>query len=78
MASERPRDGGTEAPGDAVAQVLDGRRSYDDLDDTSQTLVRHRWRQEIDARLRALDLGAGLEAAGTPYAEFVDGTVVVR
>jgi hypothetical protein len=78
MENARPRDGEAEFPGDAVAEVLDGRRSYDDLDDASQTLVRRHWRQEIDAQIRALDLGAEFEAAGTPYAEFVDGTVVVH
>jgi hypothetical protein len=48
MATTRPGGQGAQFPGDVVAEVLDGRRSYGDLNDSSQALVRDRWRQEID------------------------------
>ena len=62
-----------------IAEVLAGSRSYDDLDDRSQAIVRAEWQERIDARLAALDLRAEFESAGQTYAELDDdGNVVVR
>lgn len=63
----------------AVAEVLAGARSYDDLDARQQALVRAEWKERIDARLDALDFAVELATAGESYVELDDdGKVVVR
>lgn len=62
-----------------IIDVLAGARSYDDLDNRSQAIVRAEWRERIDARLASLNWRAEFEAAGDSYAELDDdGNVVVR
>lgn len=62
-----------------IAAVLAGARSYDDLDDRAQAVVRAEWQERVDRFLASLDLRAEFEAAGESYAELDDdGNVVVR
>lgn len=63
----------------AVAEVLAGARSYDDLDARQQAIVRAEWEERVEARLGALNLAAEFEAVGESYVELEgDGNVVVR
>lgn len=63
----------------AVAGVLAGARSYDDLDSRQQAIVRAEWEERIEERIEALDFAAEFEAVGESYAELDDdGNVVVR
>lgn len=63
--------------GSSVAEALDGKRSYDSLDDRSQTLVRAVWQERICAALESLDLQSEFEAGGERYAALnADGEVV--
>lgn len=62
----------------AVAEVLAGARSYDDLDVRQQAIVRAEWEAGIEARIYALDFAVEFEAAGESYVELDDdGNVVV-
>ena len=62
----------------AVAEVLNGRRQYDQLNAHEQAVVRAEWTERLEARLEALDLGAELASAGKAYAELAEaGQVVV-
>ncbi len=63
----------------AVAEVLNGRRQYDQLNAHEQAVVRAEWTERLEARLEALDLGAELASEGKAYAELDEaGQVVVR
>ena len=63
----------------AVAEVLNGRRQYDELNAHEQAVVRAEWAERLEARLEALDLGAELASEGKAYAELDEaGQVVVR
>lgn len=64
---------------DAVARVLRGDASYDDLgDDEAQAMVRAGWREGLEERVASLDLASQLEEAGVPWAEADDdGRLVV-
>lgn len=61
-----------------IAQVLDLGADFDDLSDEDQATVAAVWSHRMDGRLRSLDMAARSEKAGVPYAELVDGDVVVR
>lgn len=50
-----------------VAEVLAGARSYDDLTDREQAVVRAEWEVRIAERIATLDLVSEFEAAGRPY-----------
>lgn len=64
---------------DAIALVLAGRASYDDLDASAQAVVRASWAKQIDAARDKLDLTERLRASGRPWYEAdADGTLVVR
>ena len=63
----------------AIAAVLAGARSYDDIDARQQAIVRAEWEERVASRIHALDLAAEFEAAGESYAELDDDdNVVVR
>lgn len=63
----------------AIARVLAGQASYDDLDDRGQAVVRATWDEQIAARIAGLDLTEELVAAGEPWAEAdEDGRVHTR
>lgn len=62
----------------SVAEVLNGRRRYDELNAHEQAVVRAEWTERLEARLEALDLGAALASEGKAYAELDEaGQVVV-
>ncbi len=63
----------------SVAEVLNGRRQYDELNAHEQAVVRAEWAERLEARLEALDLGEELAGEGRAYAELDEsGEVVVR
>ena len=63
----------------AVAEVLKGRRQYDELNAHEQAVVRAEWTERLEARLEVLDLGDELASEGRAYAELDDaGKVVVH
>ncbi len=62
----------------AIAETLSGARSYDDLDDEEQAVVRAEWATRLAERRDALDFVAEFAAEGRTWAELDDdGTVVV-
>jgi len=61
----------------SVAEVLNGRRPYDELNAHEQAVVRAEWTERLEARLEALDLGDELAGEGRAYAELDDGGRVV-
>ena len=64
---------------EAIAEVLDGSGSYDDLSMKEQAIVRTEWEARMDALRSALRLDRELEAAGKSYAELdASGDVAVR
>ena len=63
----------------SVAEVLNGRRQYDELNAHEQAVVRAEWAERLEARLEALDLGDELAGEGWAYAELDDaGRVAVH
>ncbi len=63
----------------SVAEVLNGRRQYDELNAHEQAVVRAEWAERLEARLEALDLGDELAGEGRAYAELDDaGRVAVH
>ena len=61
-----------------VADVLEGRASYDDLDRRSQALVRAKWAEQTAANTQGLDLEAEFTTAGRSFAYLDDnGEVAV-
>ena len=63
----------------SVAEVLNGRRPYDELNAHEQAVVRAEWAERLEARLEALDLGDELAGEGRAYAELDDaGRVAVH
>ncbi len=64
---------------DAIARVLAGQATYDDLPDRAQAAVRVAWDDRVAATLDELDFTPSLHAAGTPWAEAdEDGNLVMR
>ena len=55
-----------------INDVLAGARSYDDLDDCSQAIVRAEWQERIDARLASLNWRAEFDATRGSYADLDD------
>lgn len=51
----------------AVAQVLAGERSYDELGDPEGELVLAVWQRRISQGIAEMDLGPELRRRGTPY-----------
>ena len=65
-------------PATAIRAVLDHQAALDDLAPEDQAAVAALWAQQIDQRLRTLDLASVHEARQTPYAELDDdGNVIV-
>lgn len=63
----------------AVADVLAGRTSYDELSHREQALVRTRWAEDIADRLAGLNLAAQFDAEDRSYVELDEsGNVVHR
>lgn len=52
-----------------LAEVLAGVRSYDDLNEIEQAIVRSTWEERTRAALAELDLEAEFTAAGVPWVE---------
>lgn len=64
---------------DAVARLLSGQASYDDLSDPVQAAVRVEWEDRVAARLSELDYTDRLGADGRQWAEAdEDGKLVMR
>lgn len=61
-----------------VAEVLEGERSYDALDDEEQAVVRAFWEERMEALRSGLRLDRKYAAQGRPYAELDDEGNVVR
>lgn len=63
----------------AVASVLAGDASYDDLSGEQQALVRAEWDERIKARRESLDYETEFRAAGLTWVEAdADGNTVHR
>lgn len=63
----------------AIARVLAGQASYDELPDQAQAIARASWDEQIADRVAALDFEERLRAAGEPWPEAdAEGNVVVR
>ncbi|MDT2007532.1 hypothetical protein FXW78_29250 [Rhodococcus opacus] len=61
----------------AIADVLDGRRDYDDLTDQEQAVVRAEWSERITERREGLDLAETFSRVGRSFVELdADGNVV--
>lgn len=61
----------------SIAAVLNGQRSYDNLNEHEQAMVRAEWTHAMRSRREALDLEAQFRAEGRSYVELdVDGNVV--
>lgn len=64
---------------DAVARVLSGQASYDELSGQSQAVVRASWDDQISRRIASLNFADELGAAGKPwYTADADGNVVTH
>ena len=64
---------------DAIARVLAGQASYDELPDPAQAMVRVAWDDRVAATLAGLDFSGDLHAAGKPWAEADEaGDLVMR
>ena len=63
---------------DDVAQVLEGKRSYDALGTEEQAVVRAVWAVRFGSLARALRLDRNFAAEGRPYVELNDAGEVVR
>lgn len=64
---------------DAVASVLAGRDSYDDLSDEDQEVVRAHWDRQVAADVASLGFTHALSASGKPfYSADAEGTVVTH
>jgi hypothetical protein len=64
---------------EAIARVLAGQATYDDLSDPAQAAVRVEWEDRVASRLSELDYTDRLDAAGRPWAEAdEDGNLVTR
>lgn len=62
---------------EAIARVLAGQASYDELGGDAQVLVRRAWDERIAEDIARLNLPERLRAAGRPWAEAdADGNVV--
>jgi hypothetical protein len=62
-----------------IAQVLAGRRSYDDVGSEQQAVVRTDWSELIEARIGGLDFAEEFSAQSRPYSELdQDGRPVRR
>ena len=61
----------------AIAETLAGARSYDDLDEEEQAVVRAEWTTRLAERRDALNLVAEFEAEGRTWAELDEGGIVV-
>ena len=62
----------------SVAQVLSGRRSYDDLTVDEQAVVRAEWSELIHSRLAGLDLVSEFAEQGETYIDMDDQGRLVR
>ena len=64
---------------DAIARVLAGQASYDELPDPAQAVVRVEWDDRVATTLAGLDFSEDLHAAGEPWAEAdEEGNLVMR
>ena len=64
---------------DAVARVLAGKVSYDDLSAEEQAIVCDHWEQQVADDVAALDLTDSLRASGKPfYTADADGNVITH
>ena len=62
----------------AVAQVLEGRRSYDDLGQLEQAVVRDVWSDRMTQLRDNIDFAADFAAGGEPYSEAdASGNVII-
>ena len=60
-----------------IADVLDGRRNYDELTDRQQAIVRAEWTERITERREGLDLAEQFARSGRSYVELdTDGNIV--
>ncbi|MGH3804619.1 MAG: TA system antitoxin ParD family protein [Pseudonocardiaceae bacterium] len=60
-----------------IADVLDGRRDYDELTDRQQAVVRAEWTERITERREGLDLAEQFARSGRSYVELdTDGNIV--
>ena len=65
--------------GRAIAQVLGGRRSYDELAPKQQAASRADWSERIEDRIATLDLAEEFAAQGRSSSELdEDGRIVRR
>lgn len=62
-----------------IQRVLTGAKSYDDLDERGQAIVRVSWDEQVAERLSSLDLAAEFTKAGRSWTEAdAHGHPVVR
>jgi hypothetical protein len=62
----------------SIHSVLAKQADFDDLSDEDQATVAALWQQQVEERLRSLDMAQYHQAAGTPYAELDDeGNAVI-
>jgi len=60
-----------------IAAVLDGQRSYDNLNEHEQAIVRAEWTEQMTARREALNLESKFRAEGRSYVELdADANIV--
>ncbi len=62
----------------SIADVLAGRRDYDQLTAYEQAIVRAEWAERMDARRQDLDFDRAFSEQGRSYVELDDGRVVRR
>lgn len=75
----RELDASTAVREGAIASVLEGVGSYDELSAAEQVYVRVAWAQGIEASFADLDLAADFEAAGQSWSDAdSDGNLVIR
>ncbi len=61
-----------------IQRVLAGERSYDDLGERGQAVVRASWDEQVTQRLASLDLAAEFTRVGRSWSEADDQGGVVR